>query len=444
MWPFPSDIYTLSGQRPRPPTVTMVASQKPERYIEGPLRVGAIVFMALAFVVCFLYFEVTITERTYPAQWPRQFRILMALFAASAGVAVLSRRTAQTLLAIIVELIVYGLVAVAQGPWTDINILLLLCFSIQLCLVVPTALIPAVGLILVTIPVLPFKPYHFFDVLYAPAGIADGLVFVVVAVTLFGALFATRVYYDRAEKSREAAETLNDTVHRLTSANVQFQEYAATAENRSMIEERNRLSSELHDAVGYTLTNIIMLAQASQDLLSTDIVRSRQMLESARVQAEEGLAETRRALRALRESEAPRVSMPQKIQKLVAAFSASTDVTVKLEYGNLPQRLPPDVEAALYRTIQEGLTNAFRHGKATEVMILFWRDDSRVQVTVDDNGRGFTSVTEGIGIKGMRQRIEPLGGAVRLERGTRGARLCAWVPTSGAKEQDGNNTYLAG
>lgn len=391
-----------------------------------------------------IYFEMGSAEHVYPPEWPRQFRILIALFALSSAVALLIDRPGARLPAILVQFIAYGLVAVAQGPSIGVTLLLLICLSIELCMVAPLSLVPPAGLLLVTLPFMRPQEYRFFDVQYSVGPGSEQLVFAGVAVTLIAALTTTRFYHDRAHESRAAHAQLNDTVHRLTSANVQFQEYAATAESRSMIEERNRLSSELHDAVGYTLTNIIMLAQAAKDLLSTDAGRSRQMLETTRVQAEEGLAETRRALRALRETGAPRLSTTQKVTKLINAFSASTNVSVQLEYGNVPPRFPPRVEKAMYRTIQEGLTNAFRHGKATEVMILFWRDDSRMQVTVEDNGCGLTSVTEGIGVKGMRQRIEPLGGRVRLENGHQGARLVAWVPASCMREEHGNDAHHTG
>lgn len=86
----------------------------------------------------------------------------------------------------------------------------------------------------------------------------------------------------------------------------------------------------------------------------------------------------------------------------------------------MPSELPAEVEKLLYRLIQEGLTNAFRHGKASEVHISFWYDRGNLTIRIRDNGRGETleaneegtlsSERPGIGLAGLREQVEQRGG----------------------------------
>ncbi len=83
------------------------------------------------------------------------------------------------------------------------------------------------------------------------------------------------------------------------------------------------------------------------------------------------------------------------------------------------------------RIVQEGLTNAFRHGKATRVRINLWQTEGEILVSVLDNGRGIapgTSVTDGIGLAGMRERLAEYGGEIRLGPVVDGFELAATIP----------------
>ena len=104
---------------------------------------------------------------------------------------------------------------------------------------------------------------------------------------------------------------------------------------------------------------------------------------------------------------------------------------VRLDYGNFPENCGEEAASAFYHFIQEGLVNAYSHGKATNIRISFWRDDENLQVTMLDDGRGATELTEGIGIRGMRERFGKLGGTLNIEFPVDGFRLSATVPLNG-------------
>ena len=98
------------------------------------------------------------------------------------------------------------------------------------------------------------------------------------------------------------------------------------------------------------------------------------------------------------------------------------------DFSNMPATVSDKVDSALYHLIQEALVNSFRHGEATEVRVGFWYDDARIDLRVEDNGCGAPRIVEGIGLRGMRERIEALGGAIRVESSPLGFAVMASVP----------------
>jgi signal transduction histidine kinase len=120
--------------------------------------------------------------------------------------------------------------------------------------------------------------------------------------------------------------------------------------------------------------------------------------------------------------------------RLTANFQDVTGVTVRTNFGNLPPTLPRVLEKALYRVIQEGLTNAFRHGRANEVDVSFWSEEGFINVRLRDDGSAVTPVgpsgeeRAGIGLAGLRDRIAELGGVLEAGSVPGGFALQARVP----------------
>lgn len=98
--------------------------------------------------------------------------------------------------------------------------------------------------------------------------------------------------------------------------------------------------------------------------------------------------------------------------KLVENFQEVTGIQVNLELTTLSEGLSPREEKTLYRVIQEGMTNAFRHGQADAIRIILGEEPAAYECVIRDNGCGAAKVEEGIGLKGMRERVEALGGSL--------------------------------
>ncbi len=225
------------------------------------------------------------------------------------------------------------------------------------------------------------------------------------------------------------------TLDTLAELNLNLQGYARTVDEESSERERNRISREIHDISGYIFTNLIALMDAAGSMPRDDYAGLTDLLITARKTAQEGLRETRVALRRLRNEQLRESNVPRAVFKIVSIFRKITGLEVMLSLGNLPNSLAHDLSLALYRTVQEALTNAVRHGKASQVRIIFWVEGEELRLTITDNGKGAFEIVKGIGLAGMEERLGPLGGSVRVGPAPEGGfSLTVRVPLKAAVE----------
>lgn len=235
-------------------------------------------------------------------------------------------------------------------------------------------------------------------------------------------------YRNQLVKERVSVAKLRQDVDNLIRANQAFQDYADSIEAVTEENERNRITRELHDVIGYSLTNVIMMMNAGKVLSRSNPAQLDDLFQQAREHADEALQESRKILYALRAIQPTARKGLNAIHHLAQSFQGATAIRVDVAWGNLPQSLGADLDAALFRLVQEGMTNALRHGQAQRVRISFWRFPDRVQAQVWDNGKGVQTVTEGIGLSGMRERFALLGGTVTAEPVADGFLVTASIP----------------
>jgi signal transduction histidine kinase len=208
---------------------------------------------------------------------------------------------------------------------------------------------------------------------------------------------------------------------------------------RRVDEERMRIARELHDVVSHTIGVISVQAGVASHLLERRPDKAAESLAAIRQASDEALGELHAMLGVLRDGdgsgrEAPLSPAPGlgELDVLVAqAAGAGLEVQVSLE--GEPRRLPPAVDLAAYRVVQESLTNVIRHARAGRADITVRHADGRVVVEVTDDGRARpgngSGNGSGKGILGMRERARALGGS--LEAGPRpegGFRVLASLP----------------
>ncbi len=217
-----------------------------------------------------------------------------------------------------------------------------------------------------------------------------------------------------AVREREARAEVEQLAAELGAANRQLRQYAAQVEELATTKERNRLAREIHDSLGHYLTVINVQIEAARAVMEDDRPRALDALRKAQTLAQEGLAEVRCSVAALRASPSEGRSLAETVAVLVDECRAAGIATEFVVTG-AERPLPPQVELTLYRAAQEGLTNVRKHANASSAGVaLDYRDDGTVQLTVQDNGVGAGDPSGGFGLLGVRERVQLLGGRVHI------------------------------
>ena len=193
--------------------------------------------------------------------------------------------------------------------------------------------------------------------------------------------------------------------------------------------ERRRLARELHDETGQALTSILLGLKPLEQ--AADEAERRAALSSVRELVVSTLQDVRRLAVELRPSALDDFGLVPALERLADTFRQQTGIRVDLEASLDAERLPRDVETALYRIVQEALTNVVKHAEASHVSITLTRKDGSVVAVVEDDGRGFESQTPagGLGLLGMRERVSLVGGRFTVEAAAgSGTTLVAEVP----------------
>jgi two-component system, NarL family, sensor kinase len=220
--------------------------------------------------------------------------------------------------------------------------------------------------------------------------------------------------------SRLELQQLNDHLRRqqgeLTEQRNRTIDYSRTVERLAQIEERNRISHELHDELGHQLVRIKMMMEAALSIQSTQPERGRALLEQVRDQLAEGMETLRRTVRKLKPSED---SVKQySLSGLIEGLAKEQGIRIRLLTAGMPYPLYPSEEIVLYRNAQEAVTNAWRHGKATEVDIQLFYAEHQVRMSVRNNGAiPAGAPKKGLGLVGMEERTHLFGGTVLIEQG---------------------------
>ena len=194
--------------------------------------------------------------------------------------------------------------------------------------------------------------------------------------------------------------------------------------------ERKRLARELHDETGQALTSILLGLKPLEQSARTD--EERAAMASLRELVVSTLRDVRRLAVELRPSALDDFGLATAVERLADTFRDSTGMRVDVETQLGEVRLPPEVETALYRIVQEALANIVKHAEATHVSILLTRKDFSVAAVVEDDGKGFDETDTGddvLGIVGMRERVGLVGGRLAIESGSgSGTTVAAEVP----------------
>jgi len=251
----------------------------------------------------------------------------------------------------------------------------------------------------------------------------------------FGAGFFAFVAFSVAfRRSLQARAESQQLLAELMSAQGRLRDLA-------VMEERQRLAREMHDAVGHRLTAAAVLLEGAARLIPTEPERATRMVHTSRAQVRQGLEELRGAVSALREDTLGTQSLFEVLGALVDVFAQGAEAKVTLDLQPGVTEPEPERKRVIVRTAQEALTNVQKHAAATRIELVLRTDGDSYVLTCRDNGRGPSAVKDartafagtGFGLENLRTRAAAFGGSVDLEPGPDGGALLRLIlPASGA------------
>jgi signal transduction histidine kinase len=223
----------------------------------------------------------------------------------------------------------------------------------------------------------------------------------------------------------------------LSQANMQLRFYAAEV-IRAHEDERKHVACELHDEIGQSLTSLKLMMSQAASLHATD---SNSILREAQTVVSELMRQVREMSLDLRPSMLDDLGLLPTLLWHIERYTAQTRVKVNFEYSGLNVAFSPDISIAVYRIMQEALTNIARHADVNEANVHVWADDRTINLDIEDLGSGFDAdslpIGTSTGLSGMRERALLLSGSLQIESGPeKGTNLKAQIPLAKSNIMD--------
>lgn len=178
-------------------------------------------------------------------------------------------------------------------------------------------------------------------------------------------------------------------------------------------EERRRIRRDLHDGLGPALAGLTFTLDAVRNLAASDLERANALLASATEQTQAMIGDVRQLIYGLRPPALDELGLVESLRGL-ASREASPTTTITIEAPDTLPPLPAAVEVAVYRIVQEALTNVARHAGAKSCIVQLALEPDALLLTIADDGQGMKQQGSGVGLQTMQERADELGGRCRI------------------------------
>ncbi|MGC9089613.1 MAG: sensor histidine kinase [Caldisericia bacterium] len=231
-----------------------------------------------------------------------------------------------------------------------------------------------------------------------------------------------------AIESKEKSEKL---LNELTFANEKLKEYAEKVEQLTILEERNRLSREMHDSIGHHLVTVSLQIEILKKIINEKPDESKNLIDTIKNEITKSLEELRNVVKTLRKPIEFDIPIQESIKNLIETYSSLKGIKTNLEIDENLRELSDEYKITLFRVCQEALTNIEKHSKATEIWVKLKKENDEIVLKVEDNGVGFPEKLgeTSFGLTGIKERANILNGKFSFEnREEGGARIVFSVP----------------
>jgi len=241
--------------------------------------------------------------------------------------------------------------------------------------------------------------------------------------------YAAQVILSPIRELRELGGDFNQMVEQIARYQAGLRQYVA-AITHTQEEERKRIARDLHDDTIQSLIAIGQRLELARETVGEDPAAAREQLRELRKMVTETIDSVRQFSRDLRPTALEDLGMVPALQYLVSELGQQDSIEVVLNVEGEAEKLPPDLEVAIYRIVQEALTNIRKHARASRAYVEANFQPEQVVITVRDDGIGFTmpeATTElvnkgNLGLMGLEERVQLFGGHLdissRIGQGT--------------------------
>ncbi|TYQ16355.1 UNVERIFIED_CONTAM: signal transduction histidine kinase [Acetivibrio alkalicellulosi] len=234
---------------------------------------------------------------------------------------------------------------------------------------------------------------------------------------IFLMIFVFSHYIKKLEKNIKETEILYDEnrkySYELEDTKRKLEIYVKMVERYSQLEERDRISQELHDTIGHKLVSILIQLEATIKINNIDNQKGKDMLYSVRDNLRNCTELLRKVVKNMKPQE---ISYKiQSIKNMLDDFEKTTGIKIDFKIIGNYQELYPSAQLVIYKNIQESITNSARHGQASHIYITLSFSENNVLLVIKDNGKGCLKITKGMGLTGMEERVKVIGGKMEIK-----------------------------
>lgn len=240
--------------------------------------------------------------------------------------------------------------------------------------------------------------------------------FTFINVFIYVTIIVSLLYINKINYKNSQLEYLYDDVRRysyeLEKTKKQLELYSTKVRDLAQLQERNRISEEIHDTIGHRLTALLIQMQAGVSILDLDRDKSKQLLKDSVENLRESIDILRNTVKSIKQNKYKNIV--DSIEKLINKFTMETGINVEFKVNGNVYKITTEIESVLYKNVQEALTNAAKHGGGKNIYIELNFNPEVLCLRVNDDGIGCTNVKKGMGISNMEERLRLVGGNLKI------------------------------